>query len=224
MPYKSTQQQRIALWLCLVCARPLAASNSTLFCPDCAGKRSRRQAQRTRQRRLQARCVTCGERCEPHRLKCSSCLARDRRCQDSVRQKRLVQGGYVACGASSALPSLAANTKYRLCAPCHLKKLSRQRLGSNQHWTVLLDKRTAQGSRCAYSGAPLMLGVNDSLDHTFPALRFPELAHDPENSEWVSREINEMKRDRTPEEFLSLLCAILACRPASWPSGVNVVR
>ena len=60
-----------------------------------------------------------------------------------------------------------------------------------------------------------MLGVNDSLDHPFPALQFPELARDPENIERVSREINEMKRDRTPEESLSLLRAILAYRPAS---------
>ena len=130
-------------------------------------------------------------------------------------RKRLLQGWCVACGASAVLPSLAANAKFRLCESCYLKKLSRQRLGSNQHWTVLLDKLTAQDWRCAYSGTPLVLGVNDSLDHKFPALRFPDLARDPENVEWVSREINEMKRDRTPEEFLSLLRVILAYRPGS---------
>jgi hypothetical protein len=93
--------------------------------------------------------------------------------------------------------------------------MSRQRLGGNQHWAVLLEKLTAQDWRCAYSGAPLVLGVNDSLDHIFPASRFPDLAFDPENVEWVSREINEMKRDRTPEEFLTLLRVILTYRPGS---------
>jgi hypothetical protein len=215
MAYNSTQQQRIALGLCLVCAQSLAPGNGILLCPNCASKRSKRQAQRARSRRIQAHCITCGAPCEPRRRKCSFCLARDRKYQDTLRQKRLDQGGCADCGASSVLLSLAANAKYRLCEPCYLKKISRQRLGSNRYWTVLRDKLTAQDWRCAYSGAPLVLGVNDSLDHMFPASRFPDLALDPENVEWVSREINEMKRDRTPEEFLSLLRAILAFRPTS---------
>src|SRR5689334_8182769 len=144
MAYNSTQRQRIALGLCLICAQPLPDGNSTLFCADCASKRSRRQAQRARLRRIQARCVSCGEPCEPRRLKCTSCLARDRKYQDTLRQKRLDRGGCAECGGSSVLPSLAANAKYRLCEACYLKKLSRQRLGSNQHWTVLLEKLTAQ--------------------------------------------------------------------------------
>jgi hypothetical protein len=215
MAYNSTQQQRIASGLGLICAQSLTPGNSTLFCPNCASNRSKRQAQRARFRRIQARCVTCGAPCEPRRLKCSSCLVRDRKYQDTLRQKRLDQGGCVQCGASSVLPSLAANAKYRLCEACYLKKLSRQRLGSNQHWTVLRDKLAAQNWRCAYSGAPLVLGINDSLDHVFPASRFPDLARDPGNVEWVSREINELKRDRTPDEFLSLLRSVLTHRPTS---------
>jgi hypothetical protein len=64
-------------------------------------------------------------------------------------------------------------------------------------------------------GIPLTLGVNDSLDHIYPLARFPERATDPTNIEWVSRKINEMKRDRTPDEFLALIGQILDYRHRS---------
>jgi hypothetical protein len=111
------------------------------------------------------------------------------------------------------MPSLLkAGPQHRLCEGCYLHKQSRQRLGSGKYWRILRDKLISQDYRCAYTGELLVLGVNDLLDHIYPAMRFPERAKDPTNLEWVSRKINEMKRDRTPEEFLTLIAGILDYR------------
>jgi len=105
---------------------------------------------------------------------------------------------------------------------CYLKKIARNRLGSNRYWTQLRNKLTQQNYRCVYTGTPLQLGVNDSLDHIYPVQRFPDRAHDPNNVEWVTREINEMKRDRTPDEFLSLIQRILNNRQTLTVASVAV--
>jgi 5-methylcytosine-specific restriction endonuclease McrA len=54
-------------------------------------------------------------------------------------------------------------------------------LGSSKYWSRLRDKLVSQGYRCVYTGELLVLGVNDSLDHIYPASRFPERAKDPNN-------------------------------------------
>jgi 5-methylcytosine-specific restriction endonuclease McrA len=95
---------------------------------------------------------------------------------------------------------------------CYFKKTAKERLGTRREWAGLRDKLAEQDYRCVYTGMPLVLGVNDSLDHIKPAQHYPELRHDPSNVEWVTREINMMKRDRTPEEFLSLLHCIISYR------------
>lgn len=214
MAYNSTQQRRIAARLCLVCAQPLADNSRILLCLPCADRRSKQQAKRTQLRRNRVLCVGCGAPREPGHLRCSTCLEQNRSYQDTLRRRRLAQGGCAQCGTSPVLPSLALNAEYRLCEVCYLKKLSRQRLGSNQHWMALREKLAAQEWRCAYTGTLLVLGVNDALDHVLPASRYLDLASDPGNVEWVTRQINEMKRDRTPDEFLCLLRDILAYRSA----------
>jgi CRISPR/Cas system Type II protein with McrA/HNH and RuvC-like nuclease domain len=85
-------------------------------------------------------------------------------------------------------------------------------LRSSHHWRAIRAKFEAQGGRCAYTGQPLILGLNDSLDHVYPVSRYPARAEDPANIEWTTREVNQMKRDRTPAEFLALLKVILDYR------------
>ena len=118
----------------------------------------------------------------------------------------------VQCGNNEPLPSLKNNEKYRLCETCYLKKMSRQSLGTDRHWATLREKLATQQYCCAYTGEALVLGVNDSLDHILPMHHFPDSARTPANVEWVTREINEMKRNRTPEQFLTLIHRILRYR------------
>jgi 5-methylcytosine-specific restriction endonuclease McrA len=117
------------------------------------------------------------------------------------------------CGKTPYLESLkAAGLHHRYCETCYLKNKAKNRLGSRRSWTALKERLQAQGGRCSYTGFALVLGVNDSVDHIKPLDQHPELRSDPTNIEWVCREVNEMKRNRTPEEFLSFLRTILAYR------------
>lgn len=72
----------------------------------------------------------------------------------------------------------------------------------------------SQGNRCPYNGEYLVPGVNCWLDHRMPVSRFPELAKDPTNVEWVDKRINLAKGDMTPEEFLGL-CKLVSSRVTS---------
>ena len=130
------------------------------------------------------------------------------------RAKRLMSQGYcVICGAVESMESLkGAGMFHQLCETCYLTKLAGRRLGHRSLWTALKQRLESQCRRCAYTGIKLILGENDSLDHIKPVHHFPNLRADPNNTEWVCREVNEMKRDRTPEEFLSIIRTILTYR------------
>jgi hypothetical protein len=58
----------------------------------------------------------------------------------------------------------------------------------------------------------LVPGANASVDHIYPVSRFPHLKSDPANVEWVCSAVNILKREYTPEEFITLLQMILAYR------------
>src|SRR5260221_14498960 len=58
---------------------------------------------------------------------------------------------------------------------------------------------------------------------SYPIARFPKLRDDPANIEWVRRDVNGMKGDSTPDEFLALIYRILEYRSRrAVPSGANV--
>jgi len=61
---------------------------------------------------------------------------------------------------------------------------------------------------CPYLGVALTL-ENACIDHRLPMSRFPELAQEITNLEWVSRRANLMKGDLTPDEFRDL-CRLVA--------------
>lgn len=74
-----------------------------------------------------------------------------------------------------------------------------------------MDQRwTEQGGVCKYSGRILTLGVNASIDHIMPRVRFPEIARSPENLAWADREVNRMKGEMTDKEFIELCRIIVA--------------
>ena len=105
-----------------------------------------------------------------------------------------------------------AAKSWHVCETCFFKQITNFELGSSHRWTVLRDKLIQQNYRCAYSGDTLVPGMNAAVDHKLPYCRFPEHRYDPDNVEWVTLEVNELKRDRTPDEFLDLLRRIAQCR------------
>jgi hypothetical protein len=211
MGYSTKQLPRIQNHQCIRCGQDLSQDITILLCTECAEERRQKDLARVAKRKEQGLCFACGIVPVTDKAMCESCAEKDITRHRQMRKRRNVQGVCAECGLPS-LPPFTRNEGYCLCEVCYLQKVSRIRLRTRKHWTVLRQKLIEQEYRCAYTGELLILGVNDSLEHICPAQRYPELARDPMNTEWVTREVNEMKRDRTPDEFLTLIRRILAYR------------
>lgn len=88
------------------------------------------------------------------------------------------------------------------CARCHFRRLARRHTDGQAAWVHLRDRWVAQGGRCAYTGEPLVLGGNASVDHRQPRTRGGTGA--PANLQWVTCRVNDVKRDLTHAEFVAL--------------------
>lgn len=208
MSYSLSQLTRIEQGLCYACGKPRTREGSRALCPDCNIKRRVKQAERRTERKGKKLCISCGRPITNKSTKCAQCLKRAMEYFHNIKKRWVVQGLCVACG-KTPMPSMAKKNLWRLCETCYLKKRARMRLGNGQHWVAIKEKLIAQNFQCAYTGAQIILGVNDSLDHIYPVHKFPNLKSDLHNVEWITREINEMKGDRTPGEFLSVIQHIL---------------
>lgn len=95
-----------------------------------------------------------------------------------------------------------------LCFPCWLKSTSSNNTGTVKNWAALLDLWKKQDGRCAYTGEALRPGDNASLDHIVPLARGG--GNGVDNLQWVTKQINFMKRDMTHEEFVGMCCFVAA--------------
>lgn len=73
--------------------------------------------------------------------------------------------------------------------------------GNEKYAKLLRQKMVDQNHLCPYTGKELILGRNCSINHIKPKSRFPELANDIDNIEWVLTSINRQKHTKTKEEF-----------------------
>lgn len=96
-------------------------------------------------------------------------------------------------------PKLSTAT---MCEEHWFKNVALRRLKKTSLWEELREKLKSQDYRCPYSGEILVIGSNTSLDHILPVSKFPELASEVSNVEWVTNNVNTAKRDMTREEFL----------------------
>lgn len=187
-------------------------------CKDCANEEGRGRYkgrpyaydQEAARRRYQTRkaagiCVTCKiAPARKNRVHCVRCIKVETARQKALRAKASSQGLCKSCQHAAAL----ANNP--LCEKCYLKVIMKRNLGSSAHWKLGLEKLEKQNRQCAYTKEPLILGLNDSIDHIYPVKRFPNQRHDLANFEWVTRQVNTMKAGYTPQEFLSTITKILA--------------
>jgi len=122
-----------------------------------------------------------------------------RRCMRRLRAQRMRDGICRECG----IGQVKSKT---LCWRCLLKSLSRHALRKNDDWRLLASIFTG---RCHYTGLPIYIGENASVDHILPVQRWPHLKKDINNLTWVSAAINRMKSDSTPREFFRACCLVL---------------
>lgn len=110
---------------------------------------------------------------------------------------------------------MAPNSKR--CQKCHLKKLARRHLGGTHYWRPLQALFIRQLGKCAYTKERLVLGANASIDHRQPRSRGG--ARDLGNLQWVTAAVNDMKCDRTHEEFLALCRKVVDAQDDARPTA-----
>lgn len=110
-------------------------------------------------------------------------------CSDCLKSKRLKEMSY--------------------CYICYMKRAAHRHLGSAKRWKELDALLIQQLGRCAYTGRPIVLGVNASIEHVEPISRSPGRASDIANLRWVEKEVNLAKRSMTLKEFLDMCKYVL---------------
>lgn len=115
-----------------------------------------------------------------------------------------------------------------LCAKHFYARTATNRLGAANcvaNGRLLGELFERQNHTCAYSGAPLVLGKNATVDHILPESRYPELAKSIANLQWVDRRINTMKTTMRPDEFIAM-CRLIVRRAdgctAVWFEGSDM--
>ena len=89
-----------------------------------------------------------------------------------------------------------------------MKRAAWRHLGSGERWGELDSLFIGQMGLCAYTGEPLELGKDASIEHVVPLSRSPGGNH-IDNLRWVSTKVNLSKRDCTLEEYIRLCKAVL---------------
>lgn len=188
--------------LCVRCGSPAAPFARCKSCREYANELAK---QRRDKRSADGVCCKCGGKVSGRKT-CANCLLPARRFHRTVLVRRMEAGLCTQCGRLPPMSVVSDTTPYRqLCQTCYIKRKASSSLGSEKHWETLLAILERQDWRCKYTGEPLILGVNASVDHIQSRARFPELSDDPTNIEWTTLVINQVKRDLTPKEFLLLV-------------------
>lgn len=182
--------------LCIQCG--CAISDNRIRCRRCLDLAKVPRAKRRRYVISHQLCPCCGNKTSGKKS-CDSCLEKGRDREKNRREFANRMGICCQCRKADQLQHAS------VCQLCYLKTKSRNHLGDSRYWNSLLDILKLQDWRCPYTDEGFVLGLNDSIDHKFPRTKFPEQAMDISNLEWTTRSVNQMKADRTPDEFLKLI-------------------
>ncbi len=118
------------------------------------------------------------------------------------RKERKAKGICAKCGRKTY-----GSTAF--CLYHYMKNIAKGTAGDETLGPILYKKFLDQGKRCYYTGIPLKLGENASLDHIYPQNRFPEYRSAPWNLVWTFRNLNSMKSDLDLKDFLTY-CEMVA--------------
>lgn len=213
------RKDRVQCGLCGYCCQPRGENGTTLKCRTCADKDKERAANKRINNGHQPRvipirpwikrenCKRCREQLPEgkHTQLCEECSIQATKVLTEKKKEWHKNNTCQTCGQRPRI----TKGSYHLCEVCYLRVAANRHLGSTKRWRELRDLWKKQGGICPYTGDQMQLGVNASIDHIKPHSRYPELRHNIKNVEWVTLDINIMKKNRTKEEFLSILSKIL---------------
>jgi hypothetical protein len=126
--------------------------------------------------------------------------------EKSMRRK--ARGLCHNCSSPQAFNSVSCEKHWFAARATQRLGLGPDVIGRGQALKAILE---AQDYRCAYTGIPLVCGVNASVEHKIPTSKRPDLKGDLSNIEWLDVTVNRMKTDMTHDEFLGM-CALIAER------------
>ena len=202
---RAYHERRVLTGICIACgSRKVVAPKRT--CVRCSEKHRLKEFERRRNRRAAGLCIRCRQP-SSNRIVCKSCTTQNSQSRRLHEARRRDAGSCQFC--DRPIWSRCAKSRRQVCEEHFFREVSTSRLGSVRHWQTIQAKFYQQEGRCAWSGEELS---DMALDHVLPTKRFPELANDPTNVEWVTRHVNWMKASRTPDEFVAYLQHIIDSR------------
>lgn len=190
---KRARQEARTAGLCATCRQPW--SGETKSCTTCNEKSREVWANRKKP----GHCRRCSGPAEDPKFKlCSFCRETSRAEERAKRAAAVVTGRCVSCGQDNDAE------RGRYCSGCILRAAAWRWLGDARRGGELAELFLAQSGRCAYSGEPLVLGVNASVDHRVPRSRGGPATL--ENLQWTTWNVNRAKSNLRHDEFV-LMCS-----------------
>lgn len=165
---------------CFKCGKP--ARN--IHCKKCQSK----IAEKTKQKSLLKICIYC-EKDATHGVYCE---IHHKKTRDAIRN-RLEQGKCLRCG----------NNKLSTCNYCWICWLKGHTDRTGTSPKELENIWNQQQGKCTYSGRLLIPGKNAHLDHKISVKN--KGTNDPNNLQWVDKNINYAKRALSEDEFLTMI-------------------
>lgn len=117
-------------------------------------------------------------------------------CIDKYKQRKLKILSKGLCGSCGKLPRINKT----VCINCYFKAVKINGKRDKNNAVFLKNLLIQQNYTCPYSGQKLYPG-NMSLDHILPVSKYPMLANDFNNLQWVTIEVNTAKNNMTEDEF-----------------------
>lgn len=163
----------------------------------CSAKRHANYKARREKAIEENRCLTvgCGEPIDKN-ARCVQCREKTKAGIRKYRQHRLANGCCEYCGSH-------LSGRKKVCDECCCKRLAKTHTGDRENWPQLMALFKEQGGRCAFTGIPIEIGVNASIDHIVP--RGKSGANAVENFQWVHICMNVLRRNIDEAEFMVIL-------------------
>jgi hypothetical protein len=190
--FKKFREKRIKKDICIDCGKnpPIEGRKK---CQLCVERTKRVSNKRRKERRESGVCSECGKPSEKY-TRCKPCREVARLCSQKRIQALYDSGACRFCKK----PRIESHT---LCESCYLGTLAHELWKDRSRWAELKTLFDAQQGLCKYTGEPICIGKNASVDHKIP--RGKGGTNDLKNLQWVHEEINTMKWDMLEETFLN---------------------
>ena len=138
-------------------------------------------------------CIECSNTASG--LRCDACNKRRAENRKKNYQEWKEKGLCCQCGKQSIIGKTVCENHY-------LKQVSYDRLGTAKYWKDLKELIIKQDFKCALTGDKISLEKGIELDHIIPKNRGGK--DELSNVQWVTKQANCFKSDRTESELFEL--------------------